>query len=75
MQSFWLKRASSQTCLTALRVALIVGSILFVINHGEALITRKMNRTRWISSALTYCVPFIVSLHGQCHAIANRDNT
>jgi hypothetical protein len=74
VQPFWLKRASSQTYRTALRVALIVGSILLVINHGEALITRKMSRARWISSALTYCVPFIVSLHGQCHAIADRDN-
>ncbi|NEO84111.1 MAG: hypothetical protein F6J87_07635 [Spirulina sp. SIO3F2] len=50
---------------TALRVALCVGSVLFVINHGSALISGQMSRDRWISAMLTYCVPFGVSLHGQ----------
>ncbi len=49
----------------ALRVALIVGSVLFTINHGQALFNRSMNRDRWVSGLLSYCVPFLVSLHGQ----------
>lgn len=49
----------------ALKVAAIVGSILFAINHGAALTQNKMTRTRWISGLLTYCVPYMVSVHGQ----------
>ncbi|NET84064.1 MAG: hypothetical protein F6J94_19725 [Moorea sp. SIO1F2] len=50
---------------TALRVALVVGSVLFVINHGSAILQRQMNRERWISGGLTYIVPYLVNIHGQ----------
>ncbi|BAZ32523.1 hypothetical protein NIES4074_50290 [Cylindrospermum sp. NIES-4074] len=50
---------------TALKVALIVGSILFVINHGSAVLSGKMSRDRWISGAITYIVPYLVNIHGQ----------
>ncbi|MEO0374035.1 MAG: nitrate/nitrite transporter NrtS [Cyanobacteria bacterium P01_A01_bin.17] len=49
----------------ALRVALVVGSLLFAINHGSALVEGRMKRDRWISAILTYCVPYLVSIHGQ----------
>jgi hypothetical protein len=50
---------------TALKVALIIGSILFAINHGSALLKGKMTRDRWISAGLTYIVPYLVNIHGQ----------
>ncbi|BAZ16004.1 hypothetical protein NIES4071_78770 [Calothrix sp. NIES-4071] len=50
---------------TALKVAVIVGTILFVINHGWALLNGEMNRGRWISAGLTYIVPYLVNVHGQ----------
>lgn len=50
---------------TALRVAVFVGSILFVINHGSALLRGEMTQARWISACLTYGVPYLVSIHGQ----------
>jgi hypothetical protein len=74
VQPFWLKRATPQTYSTAFRVALIIGSVLFLKNHGEALIKGKMNRTRWVSAVLTYCVPFGVSLHGQCQRNTDRND-
>ncbi|MDB9528329.1 nitrate/nitrite transporter NrtS [Oscillatoria sp. CS-180] len=49
----------------ALRVALVVGSILFTINHAAALVQGQMTQGRWISAVLTYCVPYAVSIHGQ----------
>lgn len=49
----------------ALRVALIVGSLLFCINHGAALLTSEMNTGRWLSAALSYLVPYIVNIHGR----------
>jgi hypothetical protein len=50
---------------TALKVSAVVGSILFTINHGSALIKGQMNCDRWISAGLTYLVPYMVSIHGQ----------
>lgn len=50
---------------TAIRVALIVGTILFTINHGSAVVAHEMSYGRWVSALLTYMVPFIVSIHGQ----------
>lgn len=50
---------------TAVRVSLIVGSILFTINRGAALVRREMTRTRWLSGLITYLVPYSVSIHAQ----------
>ncbi|HLO83554.1 MAG TPA: nitrate/nitrite transporter NrtS [Nostocaceae cyanobacterium] len=50
---------------TGVRVALVVGSILFAINHGSALVSGHMNRERWTSGLLTYLVPYLVSVYGQ----------
>ncbi|ASC69611.1 hypothetical protein XM38_005390 [Halomicronema hongdechloris C2206] len=50
---------------TALRVAGVVGSLLFVINHGAALVRGNMTPTRWFSAMLTYLVPYGVNVHGQ----------
>ena len=65
MRVFGIANANSHALITALRVAVVVGSLLFIINHGEAVVNKKMNRSRWISGMLTYCIPFLVSLHGQ----------
>lgn len=50
---------------TALKVALVVGSVLFMINHGSAFISGQMNRQRWLAAGLTYIVPYLVNIHGQ----------
>jgi hypothetical protein len=50
---------------TALRVALVVGSLLLLINHGTAIIGDRMSHERWLSALLTYCVPYAVNIHGQ----------
>ncbi len=50
---------------TALKVSVVVGSILFIINHGSAFAKGKMSRERWISAAVTYLIPYIVNIHGQ----------
>jgi hypothetical protein len=53
---------------TALRVALVVGSLLLVINHGQALVRGQMTRDRWWAALLTYVVPYAVNVHGQYSA-------
>jgi hypothetical protein len=59
---------------TALKVALIVGSILFVINHGSAVLQGEMSRDRWISAGITYLVPYFVNIHGQYVSICRSLN-
>lgn len=49
----------------AIRVALVVGSVLLLINHGAALMQGKMTLGRWVSALLTYGVPYAVNIHGQ----------
>lgn len=50
---------------SAIRVALVVGTLLFALNHGSALVQGKMSRDRWFSALLTYLVPYSVNIHGQ----------
>jgi len=50
---------------TALRVACIIGTLLFLINHGNALLQGKMTKHRWFAGILTYIVPYCVNIHGQ----------
>ncbi|MEL6354626.1 MAG: nitrate/nitrite transporter NrtS [Cyanobacteria bacterium J06627_28] len=65
IQRIKLTLAQQRCRATALRVALIVGTLLFTINHGSAVVNNSMTGTRWVSAILTYCVPFMVSIHGQ----------
>jgi hypothetical protein len=47
-------------------VALVVGTILNLINQGDALIGHLP--VSWTKVALTYLVPFVVSTHGAVSA-------
>ncbi len=49
----------------ALKVALVVGSILFIINHGVSFYHYQMTSQRWLSAFLSYLVPYMVSIHGR----------
>jgi hypothetical protein len=42
-------------------IALVVGTILAAINHGDVILRGEATATTWLKVALTYCVPFIVS--------------
>ena len=51
----------------SLAIALIVGSILNLINQGDYVMDGRVN---WLKLALTYCVPFCVSIYGAYSAVA-----
>jgi len=51
---------------SALKVALIVGTILLLINQYDALLGNT--ELRLFPALLTYCVPFVVFLLGQRNA-------
>lgn len=47
-----------------LRIALIVGTILFCINQLDVVLAGRATPVVWLKVALTYCVPFVVSNWG-----------
>jgi hypothetical protein len=47
------------------KTALFVGSLLFLINHGPALLRGEMTHERWVSVVLTYVMPYLVNVYGQ----------
>jgi hypothetical protein len=58
----WLSLCVSKALVRrALYSALIVGSILIAINHGDALIRGEIDSTRVFKIALTILVPYLVS--------------
>ncbi|MBW2377626.1 MAG: nitrate/nitrite transporter NrtS [Deltaproteobacteria bacterium] len=45
----------------ALVFAVVVGSVLIAINHGDALISGDIDGVRWLKMGLTVLVPYLVS--------------
>ena len=54
----------------AIRVAIIVGTVLTLINQGDVLLAGMA--PNWIKMALTYLVPYCVSTHGAVSAMRDR---
>jgi hypothetical protein len=64
-KGYFASLTSPEVIPSALKVAVVVGSLLFTINHGKALMSGQMNSDRWLSGAITYVVPYLVNAHGQ----------
>ena len=54
--------------LRALKIALVVGTILAAINHGDAILEASMTTTAWVKVLLTFCVPYGVSWYSAVQA-------
>lgn len=54
---------SAKIVQRSLKVSAVVGTILIVINHGEAVLARDIDTQRLIKMLLTYCVPYLVSTY------------
>ncbi len=65
--------AERATILFALRMALLIGTILGIINHGASIVTGHFTPGELWPLCLTYCVPFSVSLYSQAHGKRQRD--
>ena len=57
LQLAWLP----DTRMRALKLAAVVGSILFLINQWEACLGQTS--IQWAKVVLTYCVPYLVSTY------------
>ncbi|NKB89601.1 MAG: phosphoenolpyruvate protein kinase [Acidobacteria bacterium] len=65
----WLAIARERrTVLRGLKFALVVGTILITINHGDAILAGDVDATRAMKMALTALVPYLVSTFSTCGA-------
>lgn len=69
MASWWQLARRPDVVGRALRTALLVGSVLIVINHGDALISLDLNLERVLKMILTVCVPYCVSTYSSVGAL------
>ncbi len=61
------------TLLFSIKMALVVGTLLAVINHGQAIVTGHFTSDRLFPMLLTYCVPFSVAMYSQMQGKRQRD--
>lgn len=60
----WLKIAFQKTVyVRAVKVALLVGTILVLINHGGTLLQGSFSGKKLFQIVLTYLVPYVVSTY------------
>ena len=55
--------------LRALNIALIVGTLLCLINQGDIIISGNITNIQWTKLLLTYLVPYGVSLYSAISAL------
>lgn len=70
---FWAIATSRLVVKRATRIALVVGTVLAVINHGDRMLFGNFNLDALFKILLTYCVPYSVSTYSSVLAI--RENS
>ena len=69
----WLRIASTKPIVVrGLKYGLVVGSLLIVINHGNAIIDGSVDSARVIQMMLTLLVPYCVSTASSVGAIIDH---
>lgn len=61
------------TLLRSIKTALVVGTILGIINHGQEWIAGQFSLHQLIPALITYLVPFAVATYGQVRGKRQRD--
>ncbi|MFT7404638.1 nitrate/nitrite transporter NrtS [Zhongshania sp.] len=59
---------------TALKVCLLVGTILALINHGSAIFNLSLSTQNILQIILSYLVPYSVSTYSSVKIILNSDH-
>jgi hypothetical protein len=71
----WLSLAGRRDVVVrALRVALVVGTLLILINYADRVVADDMTRSDWIKMAITYLVPYGVSTYSAVGALRAQDS-
>jgi len=67
--SFIALALSKKVVSSALKVSILVGTLLALINHGGALLNMTLSVDRVAQILLTYLVPYCVSTYSSVNAI------
>ena len=62
-----------ETVFRAIKVAMVVGPILIIINHHDALLSLELHRHLYFKIALTFLVPYCVSAYSSAQAYCGED--
>ncbi len=69
----WLATAAQPDIFRrSLKVALVVGTLLALINHGDRLLGMSVDSEVFLKICLTYLVPFSVSTWASVQTARNR---
>lgn len=72
----WLDMATERSVVRrALGVAAVVGTVLVVVNHGDALLRGEISTGRVFRILLTMFVPYCVSTYSSVGALRKRLRT
>ena len=71
--SWWALAFRGDVFLRALKTGLLVGTILVLINHGDALLAGNLDRGRLLRMGLTFMVPYLVSTSSSVGALRSRE--
>lgn len=66
---------SKKVMRSALKVSLIVGTLLALINHGSALFNMEISIDKFFQILLTYLVPYCVSTYSAVTATQEHERT
>jgi len=70
----WLKYALMRSVMQrSVRVALIVGTLIGLINYGDKILAGSMQSAEWIKAVVTYAVPYIVSTYAAVSTILHME--
>ncbi len=58
---------------TASRVALVVGTLLTVVNQGEVLLHGEQTAVTWVRVAFNYAIPYFVASIGYLAPLRRRE--
>jgi hypothetical protein len=61
------------TLVRSIKTALVIGTILAIINHGQELLTGRFSLQWVVPMLITYLVPFAVATYGQIQGKRQRD--
>lgn len=70
--AFWTIAAKRSVVLRAAGIALVVGIVLALINHGHRLISGDVDGATLGRIVLTFCVPYCVSTYSSVLAVRDR---
>lgn len=73
LQSFISLAFSRDIILDALKVSVIVGTVLAIINHFDFLLRMELDADRALKIVLTYFVPYCVATYSSVKAIQDHE--